>query len=260
MHKLLIQREKKEYVKELDREVTITKRHEYFVSDIAKDFGTMHGTIKAKDLKAKDGSIVKSSQGTEFIVLSPTFPDMFKRIRKQAQTVMAKDLGLILAETGVGADSLAVDAGAGSGAMACFLARHVKKVVTYEIRDDFLENVKANIKLLGLTNVTLKHGDITKNVAEKNVDLFTLDLPEPWHTIPVVAKALKVGGWLAGYCPHVSQVMQLADAIRKDKRLQLIKCVELIQRDWVVDAQRSRPDNRGVGHTAFLVFARKFQS
>lgn len=260
MQKILIQREKKEYVKELDREVTITKSHEYFVSDSSKDFSTMHGTIKAKDLKAKDGSIVKSSQGAEFIVLTPTFADLFKRIRKQAQTVMSKDLGLILAETGVGADSLVVDAGAGSGAMACFLSRHAKKVVTYEIRDDFLENVKNNIKMLGLTNVTLKHGDITKGITEKNVDLATLDLPEPWHAIPIVAKALKVGGWIAGYCPHVSQVMQLADAIRKDKRLQLIKCLELIQRDWVIDSQRSRPDNRGVGHTAFLVFARKFQA
>jgi tRNA (adenine57-N1/adenine58-N1)-methyltransferase len=259
MARILIQREKKEFVPELDRDVTLVRAHEYFVADTSKPFGTQHGNITVKDLKAKDGSVIKTSLGKEFIIFTPSFIDLWRKIRKQAQTIIPKDIGMIIAETGIDADSVVVDGGAGSGALACYLAHLVKKVTTYEIRDDFLEVVKGNIKALGLKNVTLKHGDITKSIAEKNVDLVTLDLPDTSLAISAAAKALRVGGFVVAYTPQVMQAVAFSVAVRKETKLQFVRTVELIDRTWVVDAQRSRPDNKGIGHTAFLTFARRIR-
>jgi len=257
MPKILIQREKKEFVPELDRKVTVTKGRQYFVADSSRDFSTSLGNIKAKDMNAKDGATVKSTQGKDFVILSPTFIDLYKRLRKLPQSIILKDIGLILAETGVDKDSLVVDAGTGSGALSGFLAHLVKQVTTYEIREDFIENIKENFKLMGLKNIKVKQGDITKGISEKNVDLVTLDMPEPWEAVENSAKALKIGGFLVSYSPHTTQVQKFVKEVAKDPSLQILKTVELIERPWVIDEQRSRPDNAGIGHTAFLTFVRK---
>ena len=256
--KLLLQRELKQRVPEQDRSVTIVEGKEYLV-DETKDFSTKHGTVTAKDLKSKDGTVIKSNQNKEFIVLTPTFIDIFTRLRKGPQSINLKDIGTIVAETGVGKDSIVVDAGAGSGALSSFLAHLVKKVTTYEIKDDYLENIKENFKQLGLKNITLKHADIMKGIAEKKVDLVTLDMPNSAPVVPIATDALAIGGHLVGYCPHVTQVIQFLEAIRKDARLQHSKTLETIQREWGVDEMRSRPSNAEIGHTAFLIFARRIK-
>lgn len=254
--KLLIQREKKQFMPDLDRSVTLIEGKEYLV-DESKDFSTKHGIIKTKDLKAKSGSIVKSSHDKSFIVLEPSFIDLFHRIRKGPQSITLKDIGTIIAETGVGKDSIVVDAGAGSGALSSFLAHLVKKVTTYEIKDDYLENIKENFKQLGLKNITLKHADVTKGISEKDVDLVTLDLPDATKAVAHAANALTIGGFLVGYCPHVNQVSAFLNEVRKDERLDVLKVLETIQREWVVDDLRSRPSNAEIGHTAFLIFVRR---
>jgi len=259
MPRILIQKQKKEYVPELERDITIVKAHQYFVQDATKPFSTQHGTISVKDLKAKDGSVIKTSQGKEFVIFTPSFIDLWRRLRKQAQTIIPKDIGMMVAETGISRDSVVLDAGAGSGALACYLGHLAKKVVTYEIRDDFLQNIKENIKSLGLKNVTLKHGDVTKGVTEKNADVFVLDLPDATAALGTAAKAVKIGGFIVSYCTQVSQVINFNNAVRKDERLLFVRTTELIDRTWVVDENRSRPDNKGIGHTAFLTFVRRIR-
>ncbi|HSU72425.1 MAG TPA: rRNA adenine N-6-methyltransferase family protein [Candidatus Binatia bacterium] len=258
MPRILIQKEKKEYVPELERDVTIVKSHQYFVEDATKPFSTQHGTVSVKDLKAKDGSVIKTSQGKEFIIFTPSFIDVWRRLRKQAQTIIPKDIGLIIAETGIDKNSVVVDGGAGSGALACYLGHLVKKVTTYEIREDFLQTIKDTIKHLGLKNVTLKHGDLAK-ATEKNADLFTIDLPDATAALPAAVKSVRVGGFIVAYCTQVSQVIAFSVAARKNEHLQFIRTSELIDRTWIVDEQRSRPDNKGIGHTAFLTFVRRIR-
>ena len=259
MPRILIQKQKKEYVPELERDITIVKAHQYFVQDTSKQFGTLHGMVSVKDLKAKDGSMVKTSQGKEFVIFTPSFVDLWRRLRKQAQTIIPKDIGMIIAETGLDKKSVVLDAGAGSGALACYLGHLAKKVTTYEIRDDFLQIIRDNIKYLGLKNVTLKHGDVTKGVSEKNADVFVLDLPDATAALESAVKAVAIGGFIVSYCTQVSQVIKFNTAVRKDERLLFVRSTELIDRTWVVDEMRSRPDNKGIGHTAFLTFVRRIR-
>jgi tRNA (adenine57-N1/adenine58-N1)-methyltransferase len=259
MPKILISRGKKEYIPELEREVTTRKALRYYITEQSKDFHTKYGVISKKDLKKKDGSTIKTDRDKEFIIFTSQFADDFRKLRRAPQTIIPKDFGMIIAETGLGKKDTVVDAGTGAGALACALANICKKVITYEIRDDHVEVAKENIKFLGIKNITIKNKDITKGITEKNVDLITLDLPEPWEALKAVQKALKIGGWLVAYTPTTTQASQFVEAIRKNESFLYDNTTELIKRNWIVEGKRVRPQSAEIGHTAFLTFIRRIK-
>ena len=108
-----------------------------------------------------------------------------------------------------------------------------------------------------LKNIKIKNKDINEGIDETDVDLVTLDLPEPWKAIKSVEKALKVGGFLVSYNPNLTQVKTFVDNINNNKNFIHIKTIENIQRTWIIDDKRLRPENTEVGHTGFLSFVRK---
>lgn len=214
--------------------------------------------IKAEDFKKASG-IVKSNTGEEFYIIPASFMDNFAKIKRMAQIILPKDIATIIAETGINKDSCAVDAGAGSGALACYLAHICKQVTTYEQRKEFIKVVEYNQELLGIDNLKIKNGDVYKKITEKNIDLVTLDLPQPWMALDNAAKALKTGGYLVAYLPQATQVVELVKNLNKHKNFVYIKTLENIQRAWDIVPEKNiaRPESRMIGHTAFLVFARK---
>ncbi len=241
------------------RKVAITLQgRKFYVKDSNQDLHTQYGFIKTEDLKkAKDGSLLKSNTGKEFFIFSPYFIDTYKKIKRDAQIIPLKDIGLIITETGINKKSRILDAGSGSGALACFLASIAKEVITYEIRQDFMEVVKKNIEFLGLKNIKIKNKNIYNEVEEKNIDVATLDVPEPWLAIESCSKALKPGGFLVSYSPSVPQVADFVNALRNNANFIYLKTIEVIEREWEVDERKVRPNSQGIGHSGFLSFARK---
>ena len=259
MAKILIRKGKKEFIKELNKEVLVVKPRTYYIKDIENDYHTTDGVISKKDLKKKDGSVIKTNQDKEFTIFTSSFLDDFRKISRSAQIIPLKDIGLIIAETGINKDSNVVDAGAGSGALACFLAHICKEVTTYEIRDDFLKIVNENKKFLNLKNLKVKKQDIYKGIDEKDVDLITLDLPSPWNAIKPAEKALKIGGYLVSYSPTVPQVIDFVTVISNNDNFLYIKTSELIKRNWDVEGRKVRSKSEGIGHSGFLTFCRKIR-
>ena len=254
--KLLIHREKREVVD--GREHIVGDEMQYFVTDLKKDVATKYGSISKDDLVKQSGSLLKTKDtGKDFILIDAKYIDVYKRLRKLPQTIPLKDIGLIIGETGINPESVVVDAGLGSGALACSLARIAKHVTSYEVREDHLAVAEENIKMLGIKNITVKHKSIYDGIDEKNVDLVTFDLPEPWKAISHASSALLVGGWLVSYSPSIIQVQDFVDAVSKDERLLLVKTVEIIERLWEVEGRKVRPKSTGIGHSGFLTFVRK---
>lgn len=230
----------------------------FYMREGEKDCHTQYGVVKDAAF-AKDGSKVVSNTGKEFFIFSPSFADIYRKIKRGAQIIPLKDIGLIIAETGIGKESTIVDAGAGSGALSCFLAHLAKEVITYEIREDFMEIVKGNISFLGLDNITIKHKSIYEGIDEKDVDVVTLDVPEPWNAIDSVADALKPGGFLVAYCPTIPQTADFVNAIHGNSKFTHIKTVEIIEREWEVAGRKVRPKSTSIGHSGILSFCRKLQ-
>lgn len=227
----------------------------FFVPDITKDYHCQFGYFKKADLKKKSGTI-KSNTGKEMLIFEPSFADLYRRIKRSAQIVPLKDIGAIVAETGIGKDSVVVDSGSGSGAMACFLAHLVKRVHTFDIREDFMEIAKMNIEKLGLKNVTIKKQDAYENVPVKDADLVFLDLPEPWLAVENALVALKAGGYLVSYSPTIPQIMDFSNAVRKRDDAALIKVTETIERQWECNDRKVRPKSNTM-HSGFIAYARK---
>ena len=236
--------------------VLMSKNDKFLVKDISKDYHTKYGFFKKEDLRKNSGAM-KTNTGKEFSIFNPFFIDLYRKIKRDAQIIPLKDIGLILAETGINNKSKIVDAGSGSGALCCFLANIAKEVITYEIREDFIEIVNYNIKFLNLKNIRIKNKNIYDGIDEKNVDVIVLDLPEPWKAIDAAKKALKSGGFLVSYSPTIPQTQDFINKINNDKNFVHVKTSEIIERNWEIDERKVRPKSQQIGHSGFVSFVRK---
>ena len=255
--RILILKPKKEFVKELNKDVSIIKMKKFYVDDLAKDFSTQYGIIAKKDLKKKSGTVIKSNIGKEFIILDADFLDEYKRIRRTSQIMTLKDIGYIISHTGINKNSRVVDAGTGCGGNAIYLARICKEVVSYDINPENVKAAKENIKNLGLKNIKVKEKSIFSGIDEKDVDLIVLDLPTPWNAIKAAEKSLKIGGYLVCYNPQITQTADFVNVIMQNSNFIYEKTIELIERNWKIDGKIARPEFRMLGHTGFLGFIRK---
>ncbi len=183
-------------------------------------------------------------------------PDSYRRLKRGPQVILPKDIGIIIAYTGVNRNSVCLDAGTGSGWLAVSLARICKKVTSYDVREDFLKIAERNKMMENLDNLILKKGDITKKISEKDVDLVTLDMPDSHKAVKNAYKALKTEGYICGYLPHMEQVSKFVKTLNKSK-FRNINTFEVILRDMLVREEGMRPSTKGVWHTAYLVFAQK---
>ncbi|MBI3034430.1 hypothetical protein HYY72_04690, partial [Candidatus Woesearchaeota archaeon] len=110
----------------------------FYVRDLSGDYHSQLGFVRNEDLrKAGDGDVVRTSTGKELFVLTPSFCDSYRKIRRGPQIIPLKDLAAVVSVTGINRESRVVEAGSGSGASACFLGKLVKEVYSYEVREDF---------------------------------------------------------------------------------------------------------------------------
>ncbi len=183
-------------------------------------------------------------------------PPSYKKLKRGPQVILPKDIGIIIAYTGIGKRSLCIDAGTGSGWLAVSLGRTAGRVVSYDTRDDFLKIAQKNVEIEQLDNVELKRGDVTKKIDESDADLVTLDLANSDKALRNARKALKDGGYVVGYLPHMEQVKKFVSTLEKLKFIN-VYTLEIIARDMLVRKEGMRPSTKGVWHTAYLVFGQK---
>ena len=224
----------------------------YIVSAGSGKLSTDKACIDLKKLVGREFGL--ETEG--FAVLQPGFQDLLQKTKRGPAVILPKDAAQIIIYAGVNSNSKVVDVGTGSGWLAAQLANIAGEVVTYEIRKDFAELARKNFEMLGLKNITVKEKDACKKIFEKDVDLVTLDIAEPWQALKSAGFALKAGGFMVAYCPQITQVIKLVEHL--DKKSWLLERVsEVIERSWKIEGLIARPEHQMLGHTAFLVMARK---
>ena len=228
----------------------------YLVKSLKEDFYTAEGTIAKADLQS-DKTVIQSNRRKRFYCIEPTFADLWELLNRGPQIILQKDIGIILAKTGVNKNSLVVDAGGGSGSLAFSLANVCKHIVVYENNPAHVALLERNAALFGLKNITIKQKDVYQGIAEKDLDLVTLDLPEPWQALAPAEKALKAGAFLVVYLPNLHQVHQFIEAARKTN-VRVLETLELLERKWQISEKIMRPEFQMLGHTGFLTFCRKW--
>ncbi len=195
----------------------------------------------------------------EYISMKSNLYDYLSTIRRNAQIIDIKDSSYIIARCGIRAGSVVVEGGMGSGALTTALLYFTYpsgRVFTYERRKDFAEFAKNNVERIEHEHWTLKHGDVTKDVEEREVDAFVVDIPEPWNAVDMAKKALKRGGCFSSYVPTFNQMEKVYKKMEEEGFMDMEAC-EIIKRGMHVGELGTRPDNIEVGHTGFMIFGRK---
>ena len=238
----------------------LDERGKKYILKPGQEFQSDLGIVKAEVLDdAEIGDEVKSHLDHTFKIVKPNINDFIDLMDRRCSILIQKDIGQVLAHTGLGAGSRVVDAGTGAGAIALNFGNVVGetgRVYTYEIREDFAEVAKKNIDNFGITNIEVKNRNIKDGIDEDNIDLIFLDLPKPYEIFEDVMDSLNVGGWLAVYAPYIDQA-ETSYRVAKKLGFYDIEIIELLERGLEVRTQGVRPKTRMVGHSGYLVFARK---
>ena len=243
------------------------RRRRYLVTlATGKQFHSHLGIIEHDDLiGAPEGCTVKTGTGAPYVVFRPTLSDYVLKMKRGAQVVYPKDIGLILVYADIFPGATVIEAGSGSGSLTLALARAVGpegRVISYEIREDHHERAVANVNRWyegsggKPENLELRLKDIFEDVPDEKADRMVLDMPEPWRAIGTTTLALAEGGILCSYLPTVPQVQRTVEAMRSGG-FDFMNTIEGLLRTWKVEGQSVRPDHRMVAHTGFLVTGRK---
>lgn len=227
-------------------------------------FHTHRGAVDHDALIGQDeGVVVRTNTGAAYLALRPLLADYTVSMRRGATVVYPKDAAQIVAMADVFPGAHVVEAGAGSGALACWLLRAVGDsglVASYEHREDFAEVARRNVEnFFGGSHPAwrLTVGDLSGSLAETAVDRVVLDMLAPWDCLDVVSKALVPGGVMCCYVATTTQLARIAETLRGHGTFTEPAAWETMQRSWHVEGLAVRPDHRMVGHTGFLVTARR---
>jgi tRNA (adenine57-N1/adenine58-N1)-methyltransferase catalytic subunit len=106
-------------------------------------------------------------------------------------------------------------------------------------------------------NWELRIADAVEHPAAESVDRVILDMLSPWEVLAPMAAALHPGGVLIGYVATTTQVSRLVEALRELGGFTEPAAWETFMRGWHVVGLAVRPEHRMIGHTAFLVSARR---
>jgi tRNA (adenine57-N1/adenine58-N1)-methyltransferase catalytic subunit len=209
-----------------------------------------------------EGSVVTSSGGTAYLALRPLLADYVMSMPRGAQVIYPKDAAQIVAMGDVFPGARVLEAGAGSGALSCWLLRAVGvtgELHSYEVREDFAAVARRNVEaFFGGPHVAwhLHVGDVAQ-CADTRFDRIVLDMLTPWEALDLVERALVPGGVFIGYVATTPQLSELVEALRERGGFTEPRAWESLVRDWHAEGLAVRPDHRMIAHTAFLVTSRR---
>jgi tRNA (adenine57-N1/adenine58-N1)-methyltransferase len=106
-------------------------------------------------------------------------------------------------------------------------------------------------------NVTMfKHDIMKQGLEQSNIDVAIIDLGDPWNVLHVVHQSLKNSGSVAIICPTMNQLEKTAKRLY-EVGFTDIESSEIMIRNIEAREGKTRPSTRMIGHTTYLIFARK---
>ena len=140
-------------------------------------------------------------------------------------------------------------------------------LTSYERREDFADVARRNVgQWFGgePAHWTLHVGDLVERLAAEleedpraRVDRVVLDMLAPWECVDVVSRALVAGGMVCAYVATTTQLSRFVETVRTHGGFTEPQAWETLVRDWHVEGLAVRPGHKMVGHTGFLVTARR---
>lgn len=232
--------------------------------EVGREFSTKKGQLRHDDIIGEpEGIVVTSSLDGQYQVFRPLLSEYVVSMPRGAAIIYPKDAAHIVTMADIYPGARVVEAGAGSGSLTAYLLRAIGPdghLGSYEIREEFAETARQNVEQIvgpDLPQWTLTVGDVREVMAEPEIDRLVLDMVDPWSCVPLAAERLVPGGLVCAYVATTTQLSRFVETLRADGGFTEPTAWETMQRGWHLEGLAVRPDHRMVGHTAFLVTARR---
>ncbi len=229
-----------------------------------KEWHTHKGWIVHDDLIGlPEGSVVSTSAGLKFTAFIPLLTDYVLSMPRGATIVYPKDAAMIIGFADIFPGARVLEAGVGSGALTLSLLRAVGAnghVHSVERREEFADNAKSNIESYfggPPDNWSLDIGSVQEKEFSEDFDRVILDMLAPWECVELAAKVLRPGGVYMAYVATTTQLSATAEALKSDGHFTEPESFESMVRGWHHEGLAVRPQQRMIGHTGFLIFARR---
>lgn len=236
----------------------IIKGHsrEYYVRAGEGKLSTDLGMIDlAKAAELESGDTIYTHLEKPFTVLVPRPTDFFSHGKRTGAPMMPKDIGMVIAYTGMSRRDRVLDAGTGSGIAAIYFGGIANSVVTCEAREEFSKVAEGNIRDAGLENVECRACDVLE-VSDGPFDVVHLDMLIEEQHVEHAYSLLRFGGYFASYTPFLEQTFTVMDAAGKLFGKESVQTFECMEREFTRSARGTRPSTR-VSHTGYITISRK---
>lgn len=245
--------------------LTDQKGKEYSITlQSNQEWHTHKGVLRHNDLIGKpQGIVIETSQGLKFTAFKQLLSDYVLNMPRGATIIYPKDAAAILGIADIGPGDHVLEAGAGSGALSISLIRAVGiegSVSSYERREEFAAVAEKNVeRYFGSIprNWSLSVGSVQEIEPEAKYTKVVLDMLSPWECVEIASKVLLPGGVFICYVATTTQLSQTAEAIKASMDFTEPVSSETIVRGWHHEGLAVRPQHRMIGHTAFLIMARR---
>jgi tRNA (adenine57-N1/adenine58-N1)-methyltransferase catalytic subunit len=231
-----------------------------------KRFFSNRGHLEHDELIGREeGFTVASSAGGEYLVFRPLLSEFVVSMPRGAAVVYPKDAAQIVAMVDIFPGAEVIEAGVGSGALTCSLLRAVGplgRVLSFERREEFADVARANVsQFFGGDHPawSLVVADLAEELPARGdrADRVILDMLAPWECLEAAAEALRPGGIICAYVATTTQLSRFVETVRAHGGFTEPHAWESLVREWHVEGLAVRPGHSMIGHTAFLVTARR---
>ncbi len=230
-------------------------KHGDIIGKLYDDFALIKGEkINVPKYKIiEPGDIIKL-KGMEFIVLEPQ-PAYFSHVNlRKTQSIADKDISYMIFKTGIKPGMNILEIGIGIGTMSYALLNILNNngsLTSIDVNPENIDISEKNVEeVIDTQNWRIINGDI-KKIAGEIFDAIVVDIPDPWNYMDSIASSLKPGGRVSFYLPNFNQLEKTVLSMEKNS-IYHEESVELIKRNIIVRENATRPDNRMIGHTAYI--------
>jgi tRNA (adenine57-N1/adenine58-N1)-methyltransferase len=225
-----------------------------------KNFSYKGGVLYYKDLIGKPFGI--SVGGLQ--IFKPTLEEIILYgIRRETQIIYPKDTFYIAKKLNLSEGKVLLEFGTGSGAATMVFSSSVGKsgkVYTFEREERIFKTAKRNLEKFGFThNVVMFNKTFDpEEVRGIKFDAAFIDVREPYPYVSPVWELLKPSAPIGFLLPTANQAQELLKHL--SPYFGDIEILEILTRYYKVNPERFRPEDTMIGHTAYLLFAKKLST